>query len=221
MKGDRPAKGSPEKREWVFARLRDALELSGVRPDRFTVAVMRRVAVENPEESWPCNDDVALLGGWAAVRALAFAGIDAPTKRDLADVRGVRRDVSYQRSLERQVGDQTHTTDRLRDLFAEAVQANPARISRLSKPALPPVDTLSACETVAFISDVHFGAIIDPREVPGGGYDWQIAARHLAGRGVQAAPSRSLDASPALGRGHDRVRDPWARPSPRRAGDAG
>ncbi len=178
MKGDRPIKGSPERRAWVFARLRDALALSSVRADRFTCAKLREVVTLNPDESWPCNDDLAALGGWAAVRALAFAGIDAPTPRDLADRQGMRRDVGYQRSLERQVGDQQHTAERLRDALADAVAANPPRISKLSKPASRP-EAVSECETVAFVSDVHFGAIIDAMEVPGGGYNWEIAARRM------------------------------------------
>jgi predicted phosphodiesterase len=66
----------------------------------------------------------------------------------------------------------------LRDALADAVAANPPRISRLDKPRIDPA-LPSSCETVAFLSDVHFGSIIDAMEVPGGGYDWPIAARRM------------------------------------------
>jgi predicted phosphodiesterase len=175
---DRPSRGSPERREWVLQRVRDAHEDDGCPHYEFSLAKFRSVATSRPDEPWPCNNDFHALGGWPAIRTLALVAAEPPSTRDLADRQGVRRDLNYQRKLERQVGDQQHTAERLRDALADAVAANPPRISKIDKPRIDPA-TPSECETVAFVSDVHFGALIDPQEVPGGGYDWTIAARRM------------------------------------------
>lgn len=165
-------------RRWVVACIVDAAERFGR-----AIGDMPRSAFEalrpNDGRDWPCSRDFQRCGGYGAIRAVAAADVDPPSMADLGERREVHRENLYRRGLERTVGDAEWQARRLREVLAEAVQMTPAVLSDLDKPA-PRLRDTSECETVAFISDVHFGSFVDPLEVPGNAYNWTIAARRMA-----------------------------------------
>lgn len=101
---------------------------------------------------------------------------DLPTP-ELSIEYGRRADAVYVRSLERQVGRRGYLADRLEVALKRAFAANPIKLS----PCRLPTRTVPGRRLVTLLaSDIHFGLNVDPREVPGGGYNWLIASRRMA-----------------------------------------
>jgi len=90
---------------------------------------------------------------------------------------GRRANDSYLRGLERQVGRREYLGDRIEIAIKKAFQAQPVSLNKCQvKSRTSPGNRL----ITALVSDVHFGINVDPREVPGGGYNWLIASRRMA-----------------------------------------
>ncbi len=162
---------------WVVACIRDvarardssALELSRSRFEQ-----------HRPDgEDWPGSRDFARCGGWGAVRALAAAE-EQPEPGELREQRSVALENARRRAAERQLGDVEVYVEQMRDALAEAVRANPPRITAAERRPKPLRTWQDPAETVVLLSDLHLGLEVDEQEVPGAGYDWRIAARRVA-----------------------------------------
>lgn len=113
------------------------------------------------------------------VSAVAGAGIER-----LATNAGEAADRVYLRKLEREVGRRDYLGEKLKESLFGAFNANPIKLSsstfKVRREAGRRMITV-------MLSDIHFGLHVNPREVPGGGYDWQIAARRVAKLATEVA----------------------------------
>lgn len=97
---------------------------------------------------------------------------------------GGAAETRYIRSLERKVGQRDYLAQRLESSLLAAFRQCPVKASPcFVKPREVPGRRL----ITALVSDVHFGLDVDSREVPAGGYSWNIAARRLARLAVETA----------------------------------
>lgn len=177
----RPTKGTAEHREWVLSCVVEAAE----RANRDISTMPRSVALAmrlDTDEHWPLSRDYSALGGYARARAAAALELDVPSRsptpdpQELGERRGVQRDLLHARRLERLVGDAEHWTDTVSRLVVAGIEKS----SAYTPPRVysPPCD--GAREVVVLLSDLHYGQIIDSREVPGSQYGWTEAARRTA-----------------------------------------
>lgn len=170
--------GSRERAAWVLDCVRDALEEHG---NIHTLTVSKFRAFRPDDGSpWPSNDDLVRLGGWAVVKAAAASEREdlQPTEQDLAARRGLQLETNYRRKVERKLGDRMSFETSLLETLERAWSARPVTLSqspRYGKELAAPIDS----EVVLFLSDLHFGSVIDPAEVPGNAYNWTVAARRL------------------------------------------
>jgi hypothetical protein len=125
--------------------------------------------------------DIDACANWGAIRFHAdeMHRTEAPERGYQAERRSVQHANTHRRALERQIGDVEYISGRLHSALADAVVANPPVISKLNKPKIA-MYSPARREIVAVISDTHFGQFIDPEEVIGQRYNWQIAARRMA-----------------------------------------
>lgn len=181
---ERPTKGTAEHRAWVIACVVEAAHRAGKR----VVEMSRAHAVAmrlDTDEHWPCSRDYEALGGWARSKAAAALELDAPsgdeqpTPAELGERRGVQRDLLHARRLERLVGDREHWTDTLASRLSEAIASTPCVVRGPCTTSLPRSYD-GEREVVVLLSDLHYGQIIDSREVPGSRYGWREAARRTA-----------------------------------------
>lgn len=122
------------------------------------------------------------IGGFARVRELAHHDDEtsAPTPTELARTSEVRRGLAHVRSLERKLGDRLDTVDAMRDALRDAVERVPPILTHKARIDIDDLPLPTDRETVLFLSDLHFGSLVDPREVPGARYGWAEAARRIA-----------------------------------------
>lgn len=170
----KPARGTKAHTEFMINHIRDVAEAVGVpienlSRDRFL-----------KESECATKADIEACDNWGAIRRLArAAATDATPREELAQRRSVVHANTHRRALERQIGDVEYVSSRLHDALLDAVEANPPRISKLPKRQIAHMSPARR-EIVALISDTHFGMTIDPDEVVGQQYNWQIAARRMA-----------------------------------------
>lgn len=103
---------------------------------------------------------------------------------DLGRVTGEKANASYLRGLEKLAGQRDYLAKRLELALGRAFAAHPVRLSQC---VLPSRTTPGRRLQTLMVSDVHFGLDVDPREVPGGGYNWRIAARRMARLAAEVA----------------------------------
>jgi hypothetical protein len=137
--------------------------------------------------SRPTRDCIAAYGGalsrnaWSIILGHALAQSSEakePVRAELGQMRELQRGTNYARKLERLIGDEDWQSRRLLEGITEAIRCTPPTITYLRRP--PANDTAPIeREICCHISDVHVGAHIDPDEVVGSRYNYQIAARRL------------------------------------------
>lgn len=174
----KPTKGTNEHRGWLLSCIREAASRLGVSVHKVGRTRMLGAA-DGTEVSWPNERDVVAVGGPARLRALlAYEHDEHPGQEELGQRQTSARTLAYVRRLEREAGDNASVVTRLREALADAVRACPPLLSP-PRPAAP-VASIDDAETVALLSDTHYGLSIDHAEVPGSAYNWQIAARRTA-----------------------------------------
>jgi hypothetical protein len=90
---------------------------------------------------------------------------------------GTAAETRYVRGLERKAGQLEYLAQRLEASITSAFERCPIKLGDGGiKPRIRPGRRM----ITAMVSDAHFGLNVDKREVPGGGYNWQIAARRGA-----------------------------------------
>jgi predicted phosphodiesterase len=171
----KPRQGTREHREWVVAEVVAAIEElpRGSRLSRPAFLARRDQAAEYSVNA----HDFLALGGWAHVYALAHGQLQNTTQEELAESRTIAHENLYRRKLERQLGDRGSFDARLMEKIVEAIEYTPCKPRSLAPEDFS--DEVIDSETVLFISDTHFGSIIDAAEVPGNRYNWRVAARRM------------------------------------------
>jgi predicted phosphodiesterase len=101
-----------------------------------------------------------------------------PDIRQMGSVRELQKTNAHRRKLERIIGDDERFVERLSNALAEAVEKNPPRISSVKREK-PKKHVGERREIVLHVSDTHWGHSVDRREVPGGRYDYTVAARRM------------------------------------------
>lgn len=92
---------------------------------------------------------------------------------------------NYNRRIERKVIDKLIIGNRLEKALVKSFRENPITLTR--PPALKKSRAKPKRLLTALWSDIHFGLMVDPREVPGNEYNWEIASRRMAKLCVQLA----------------------------------
>ncbi len=175
----RPQRGTAEHRAWLVACFEEAARRVGKKPYEVLRSHLA-ACIDGTEVSWPNWRDIEAVGGAATLRALLRAEHAEPfATAELAERRVSIRTLAHLRKLERDIGDPRATVELLREALAEAVRRTPPRVSRLPRGPAHTIPIDSA-ETVAMLTDLHYGLHVDPLEVPGNAYDWTIAARRTA-----------------------------------------
>ncbi len=97
---------------------------------------------------------------------------------------GAAAETRYVRALERKAGGLEYLAQRLEASISSAFERCPIRLgSGAIKARARPGRRM----ITVMVSDVHFGLNVDKREVPGGEYNWQIAARRMARLATEVA----------------------------------
>jgi predicted phosphodiesterase len=197
LSNTKPAKGSGQHRAWISQWLVDASEDLGVqvhqlKRDKFLAWATEREpnAVLRPSrEDCDVYGNAEGLGAWTNLRAYVAsqAGkLPEPTIAELGQARELQREHAYRRKLERAAGDEDWQSRRLLEGITAAIERTPPVLTDLRR--RPANDNAPAeREICVHISDVHIGAHIDPDEVIGSRYNYQIAARRLALLAYQVA----------------------------------
>lgn len=180
----RPQRGTTAHRQWIIGLIGTCAEDTGSDIDtlaRNTFLEWSRTE-ENTSGVSATWEDVKVYGGWPQIRQYAkdqLGAGEAPSREVLSQTREVTHGNTHRRSLERLVGDVEYITRRLRDSLADAIEKNPPKLTKLTKPTVN-WEAATQREVVVLVSDTHFGQCVDPEEVLGGRYDWTIAARRMA-----------------------------------------
>lgn len=119
----------------------------------------------------------------SGVSPIPVAGARTEFER-LVDDEGGRVDRAYLRKLEREVGRRDYLAGKLHDSLVAAFATSPIR---LNKSDMKVRHVTGRRMITVMLSDIHFGLHVNKREVPGGGYDWQIAARRVARLATEVA----------------------------------
>jgi hypothetical protein len=191
----KPAKGTTAHRDWLVGQVVAAANDNGVpvtklHRDKF----LAWSAEQGGSDFRASREDVDAMGGaegtgaWTSLRAYAAAqsgSLREPVRAELGQAREIQHENLARRRLERLVGDEDWQARRLLDGIVAAIERTPPAITppRRGVPRSGPVDR----EICVHISDVHIGAHIDPDEVIGSRYNYQIAARRLALLAYQVA----------------------------------
>jgi hypothetical protein len=181
----RPKLGTEAHRAWCFHAFREACARLGKEPFDVRISSFES-AREEDDECWPNFRDWSAVGGFARCRSLVTLSDESKPIEVMGTVRATTRELLYTRKLERDLGDQAYSHQYISDQIIAHLREHPPVLSKLAKPK-PAANDVHECETVLFLSDLHFGLIVDPLEVPGAGYDWAIAAKNLAHVVDQAA----------------------------------
>ncbi len=189
MSVPKPVRGSQGHLAWMIDWLFRCAEDTGrpvyqLRRDAFHSWVLAR---DEPASERPTRPDITAYGtsdghgAWANLiqyAADARGAYPEPDTRHLGLVRDLQRTNQHRRKLERIIGDDERFVGRLSASLEEAVQRNPPQVSQIQHPALPKRKGVPR-EIVCHISDTHWGCTVDRREVPGGRYDYTVAARRM------------------------------------------
>ena len=127
-------------------------------------------------------------GSWQRLRqsaAVAFG--DRPHDQDIVERESSLSASSYVRKLERQIGRPEAMARRLDQSLSRALEENPVVIRHQKRWWKRKTPKRIKRMLSVLLSDLHFGVLVDPKEVYGGGYTWEIARRRLAQVLVQAA----------------------------------
>jgi len=122
--------------------------------------------------------DLFIHGGFARLKSDASVRDGTPSPQRNANARGAHARVLYTRKLERELA--------TRDFFLKSLKAELRQVFRDNPPqrCAKPVKVHSGKTVVplrtVLLSDLHFGVFVEPHDVLGSAYNWQIAARRLA-----------------------------------------
>lgn len=126
------------------------------------------------------SHDLYFLGGLAGLRRDAANCNAIAPDADAVAVRGVQLRNQYVSGLEKSANSNAYFAGRLEDALVRAMERSPFVPSTPAGLWKRVQSQPAKRELVALISDTHFGLTVDPREVPGNAYTWQVAARRLA-----------------------------------------
>jgi predicted phosphodiesterase len=189
MTAAKPARGTREHLAWMVEWVRRCAEETGKKPFQLRRDAFHSwlLSLEEEHESRPTRNDIDAYatgenrGAWPNLVAYAAdegGDYEEPDRAQLGMVRELAKTNQHRRKLERLVGDEERFAVRLHAALAEAVQRTPPVLSNLRKPTLRQ-DSGAPSEIICHVSDTHWGHVVDSREVPGGRYDYQIAARRM------------------------------------------
>jgi len=149
--------------------IKEVAERAGIEPYQMTKAVYYKNGGKFPD--WQFRKRGSMLG---IIKAeFGFEG-----DLDLGAIRGTAQRKIYLAKLQREVGDWAYYENRLSDAFVTALKLHPISISARSRPKFS--NQKHDRMNHALISDTHFGITIDPLEVEGNAYNWDVSARRLA-----------------------------------------
>lgn len=97
---------------------------------------------------------------------------------DLGDLYGLNARTAYVRRLEKLVGERDYIGRCIQETLERAFEARPINISGYLEP--PRHSNPSQRLLTTGWSDLHFGGHVNPKEVIGNEFNWQIGARRLA-----------------------------------------
>lgn len=120
--------------------------------------------------------DIRKLGGLQAIINDSFA---EELQKDLEDSRGLVGRTKYTAKLQRDIGDWRYWTNQFNAGIKSALKEFPIQIQESRKNLTRKVKNLQR-EVICHISDTHLGLTIDPEEVEGNIYNWEIAARRFS-----------------------------------------
>jgi hypothetical protein len=179
IRAARPAKGSPERREWVLNSIRSTFAALGLPRTAFTI----RRWQEARGEVAPCNDDIASLGGWAAACVAALGELPVPVAPIPAGhrLRGVSTLVGADGAVKQQwVKTREEEVDR-EEVLARLMETLPERVRArdgcVPAPSGPARDDLLA---VYVAGDPHIG-MRSSKEETGADFDLKIVERLMIG----------------------------------------
>jgi hypothetical protein len=116
---------------------------------------------------------------WSSLREdVARANGEVQEPSEIKQREGTRLRNRSARKSERDQGRRGYLADRLEQAIVSAIESNPVRFPKRNPPRASPVAGPYA--VTAIFSDLHFGVEVDPREVLGCAYTWEIAARRFA-----------------------------------------
>jgi hypothetical protein len=185
----KPLRGSDAHRDFMVRWIHDAAADLGV-PVQFLKrdAFLKWADEREPNAAFrPTRDCIAAYGGalsrnaWSVIlgHALAESGeAKEPVRAELGQMREIQRGTNYARKLERLVGDGDYYARRLETALVEAVERCPPVLSTVTQSRVMDLPAIER-EIVVHVSDTHWGHIVQSDEVPGGRYDYQIAARRF------------------------------------------
>lgn len=175
----KPTPGSSSHRKWVVQVLGDCAASLDTDIVYMTRTQFREYVAGN---DIPLTDkDLVSLGGFTRIKNYAYDALAQDPQASaavLGQIREVQHGNTHRRALERQLGDVDYIARRMEEALVAAVAKNPPKISKLTKPKIN-WKKPTAREIVVHISDTHFGQCVNPEEVAGGRYDWEIAARRM------------------------------------------
>lgn len=127
------------------------------------------------------------LGGYASLVASRFGS--GKTVNELVITKEVKNASKYVKSLEDQIVSNEMFRAQLTKAWEDVIERTGAiQVSKLSKPeSSKKNDTALERANVAFVSDIHLGALISRDEVGNNQFDWQIGARRLGKYAEQVA----------------------------------
>jgi hypothetical protein len=106
--------------------------------------------------------------------------------KDLGAIRGTQERNKYVSRLEKELGTELHRLDKFKQSVIDALKEQPIQVSTRKKVYIPKPEKVERFVT-GHLSDNHFGCTIDPREVEGNAFNWEIAARRLGKFAVELA----------------------------------
>jgi hypothetical protein len=189
MSATKPARGTRDHLAWLIDWVRRCAEdlKQPVHRLRHRDFLEWALAEEGGPSARPSRGDVDAYAGsegrgaWPNIIAYAAdegGDYEEPDRAQLGMVREIVKTNQHRRKLERLVGDEERFAERLERSLAVAIERNPPSITKLRGAKLA-TDKPAAREVVAHLSDVHIGIDVDEREVLGGRFNYQIAARRV------------------------------------------
>lgn len=159
-------------RQKCIEEIRRVAEGLGVHPSKLTRRAFRGIEAE------VTTAQIEHWGTWSAMRGEASIGVERDW--DTVSERGAQLRTQADRKQKRVEDSTRWLAQRMEESIVRAFTASPVRHSRIAKrwDAIEKVPVQR--QLVAVLSDTHYGAMIDPREVPGCALDWTVSARRTA-----------------------------------------
>jgi len=134
----------------------------------------RDTFVKHSEVSCP---DLHFYGGFKKLKRNAAAELGIAPKYDAKQKRGVELRNNYVSLLERKASTIDYLSDKLEKILAEAFERAPIPVNKKAKPSKKRKVKRELCP---LFGDTHYGACVEPSEVPNNKYNWTIASRRTA-----------------------------------------